>query len=78
MGEDRIDPFNLEVLTGSQLVGIGDSLRGIGIRRCVDDILRYIRRNGVCIRVLLIQGLEGTSDQIIEQTVMMLTEEPYL
>ena len=75
MGEDRIDPFNLEVLTGSQLVRIGDSLRGIGIRRCVDDILRYIRRNGVCIRVLLIQGLEGTSDHIIEQTAMMLTED---
>ena len=54
MGEDRIDPFNLEVLTGRQLVGIGDSLQGVGIRRCVDDILRYIRRDDVCIKVLLI------------------------
>lgn len=59
-------------------MGIGDSLQGVGIRRCVDYILRYIRRDDVCIKVLLIQGLEGTSDQIIEQTVMMLTEEPYL
>lgn len=75
MGEDHIDPFNLEVLTGRQLVGIGDSLQGVGIRRCVNNIIRYIRRNVVCIRVLLIQGLEGTSDHIIEQTVMMLTED---
>lgn len=56
-------------------MGIGDSLQGVGIRRCVNDIIRYIRRNVVCIRVLLIQGLEGTSDHIIEQTVMMLTED---
>lgn len=68
-------PFNLDVLTGKQLGGIGDSLQEIRIRGCVDDILRYIRRDGVCIRVLLIQGLEGTSNHMIEQTAMMLTEE---
>ena len=75
MSEENMNPFNLDVLTGGQLEGIGDSLRGIGVRGCVDDILRYIRRDGVCISVLLIQGLEGTSDHMIEQTAMMLTEE---
>ena len=35
-----MNPFNLDVLTGGQLEGIGDSLRGIGVRGCVDDILR--------------------------------------
>ena len=75
MSEENMNPFNLDVLTGGQLEGIRDSLRGIGVRGCVDDILRYIRRDGVCISVLLIQGLEGTSDHMIEQTAMMLTEE---